>query len=92
MSNDNTTNDWTAREIGALWKKSGQNQKYLSGRLKLPGTDEEVDVVIFTNKYKKQENHPDFRVYLGSNSAKQEGGEANQVAEGQDEVVEEGIL
>ncbi len=90
MSNENTSNtsnDWQEREIGALWKRSGSNQKYLSGKLKLPDGSM-MDVVIFSNKYKNADNQPDFRVYKGTPSNSQQGSKP----EGQAEAVEEGIL
>ena len=32
MSDTNTSdNEWKERELGALWRRSGKNQKYLSG-------------------------------------------------------------
>jgi uncharacterized protein (DUF736 family) len=81
MSNENT-NEWAAREIGALWKKEGQNQKYLSGKLKLPEQlgGGECGVVVFTNRHKNQDNHPDFRVYLDSKSVNTDGSPAEQPA------------
>jgi uncharacterized protein (DUF736 family) len=90
MSNDNNTtnNDWSEREIGALWKRSGSNQKYLSGKLKMAdGSTQEV--VVFTNKYKNADNQPDFRVYKSAPNGQQQ---TQQQSGGQTEVVEEGIL
>lgn len=61
-------------EIGALWKKEGKSQKFLAGSLTLKNlTDEQIQnfvktkelpVVIFTNKFKQKDTHPDLRVYL----------------------------
>lgn len=53
-------------EIGALWKKTSSTQKYLTGVLNLVplGINKQINVVIFSNKFKKAENHPDLRVYL----------------------------
>jgi len=50
-------------DIGALWKKESRDgQKYLSGVVKLEdGTT--VRIVVFSNRYKKSENQPDFRIY-----------------------------
>jgi len=66
MDNTNNTNnnksEWSEREIGALWKRESANQKYLTGKLKIEGV--EKNVVIFSNKHKQKDNHPDFRVYL----------------------------
>ena len=65
MSEQNTPekeNEWAKREIGALWVKESPSQKYMSGHF----TDQDgnrVRVVIFTNKHKKKDTHPDYRVY-----------------------------
>ena len=54
MSDNNTEkqSDWSKRELGALWKNQGRNQTYLTGHMKLPGQDEPVKVVVFSNKNK----------------------------------------
>jgi len=66
-------NDWSKREIGALWKKDGPTQKYLSGYLTIDelGTKTKVNVVVFSNKNKSKDTAPDFRVYLSKDSTKQ---------------------
>ena len=67
---DNTENksEWQEREIGALWKQSGRNQKYLSGHI----NDEKV--VIFTNRGKTENpKAPDFRVYKSKPREEEEG-------------------
>lgn len=61
-------------EVGALWKKEGKSQKFLAGNLDFKNLSEEqwkeltrtkqIPVVIFTNKFKQNERHPDLRVYL----------------------------
>lgn len=67
MSDTNTdTNgktDWSKRELGALWKKKSATQTYLSGHLSFED-GERMNVIIFSNKNKKSENAPDFRVYV----------------------------
>lgn len=59
--------EWRNRELGALWVRAGKNQKYLSGQLKMetmPGVEETVKIVVFTNKNKeKNERAPDYVVY-----------------------------
>lgn len=67
--NSTSQSDWKKRELGALWRRDGKNQKYLSGILKFGefGTEQEVRVVVFTNKGKaKNEKAPDFIVYQES--------------------------
>ena len=62
----NKNTEWQNRELGALWKKHGKNQTYLSGFVKVGdfGVEREVRLVIFTNKNKsKNERAPDFVIY-----------------------------
>lgn len=67
MENNKSKTDWSKRDIGALWKREGKSQKYLSGYIKVDelGLEREVKVVIFSNKNKKDnQKAPDYRVYL----------------------------
>jgi uncharacterized protein (DUF736 family) len=61
-TNTNNKSEWAEREMGALWKRENSNQKYLTGKIKVDGV--EKNVVIFSNKHKQKDTHPDFRVYL----------------------------
>jgi hypothetical protein len=68
MSDNTQQTDWKERDIGALWQRQGKNQKYLSGHVRLKDSDGNVveqRVIVFTNKHKSADNHPDFRVYKG---------------------------
>jgi hypothetical protein len=59
-------NEWQERELGALWKKESTTQKYLSGHVKVDdgmGGEETLQLIIFANKHKQKDNHPDFRIY-----------------------------
>ena len=85
MSDQNQTDnktDWQKRELGALWVRDGKNQKYLSGHMKvetMPGVQETVKVVVFTNKNKeKNERAPDYVVYRSEDATPQS---VNKVAE-----------
>ncbi len=63
---EQSTSDWSKREMGALWRRQGKNQNYLSGYVKVGefGTEQEVRVVVFTNKgTAKNPKAPDFVVY-----------------------------
>jgi uncharacterized protein (DUF736 family) len=65
-------NDWDKREIGALWKREGKSQNYLSGHVKFSdefGAERKLDVMIFANKSKKKDTHPDFRIYFNDRPA-----------------------
>lgn len=65
-NNENNDSKWRSRELGALWKRQGRNQNYLTGTLRIGdfGVEKEVRVVIFTNKNKaKNERAPDFIIY-----------------------------
>lgn len=59
-------NEWKQRELGALWRRSGKSQKYLSGYIKVGNEleEKEVRLIVFTNKYKSEnEKAPDFVIY-----------------------------
>ena len=66
---------WRSRELGALWVRSGKNQKYLSGTINvetMPGVTEPVKVVVFTNKGReKNEKAPDYVVYRSEDTEAQ---------------------
>lgn len=86
-------NDWKKRELGALWRRDGKNQKYLSGILKFGefGTEQEIRVVVFTNKGKaKNEKAPDFIVY--QESKREEQPEENLEVSASEEVVADDSL
>ena len=62
---ESSANDWKEREMGALWKREGKNQRYLSGKITVGefGVEKTINIVIFVNKFKEKDNQPDFRVY-----------------------------
>tara|TARA_R100000008_G_C3555919_1_gene153191 strand:- start:268 stop:558 length:291 start_codon:yes stop_codon:yes gene_type:complete len=65
MSNTKES-EWKTRERGALWKKQGKNQNYLTGVIKsLDDMGQEVKnkVIVFANKNKTSDNAPDFIIY-----------------------------
>lgn len=70
MQNSNQSNgEWTKRDMGALWKREGKNQKYLSGYVKFDefGVEREIKIVVFSNKSKKDNaKAPDYRIYLST--------------------------
>lgn len=53
--------DWSKREIGALWKKSSPTQDFYSGKISVNGQN--FEIVCYTNKHKSADNHPDIRIY-----------------------------
>lgn len=64
MSNEaaNASSNKNQREeLGALWKKEGKNQTYLTGYITSNG--QKVKIVVFSSKNKKSENQPDYRIY-----------------------------
>tara|TARA_Y100000593_G_C4294482_1_gene329910 strand:- start:74 stop:391 length:318 start_codon:yes stop_codon:yes gene_type:complete len=90
MSNEkeNTENKWRSRELGALWKRQGRSQNYLTGMIKIGefGVEKEVRVVIFTNKNKdKNERAPDFIIYE-SEPPQADSAQASQATEQQSVV------
>tara|TARA_R110002020_G_scaffold309790_2_gene525695 strand:- start:1413 stop:1742 length:330 start_codon:yes stop_codon:yes gene_type:complete len=92
----NAESKWRSRELGALWKRQGRNQNYLTGKLKIGefGVEKEVQVVIFTNKNKdKNERAPDFIVYESEPAPESSGSEARttQASAPADTVVDEEV-
>ena len=74
MSNNTSDNEWKERELGALWRRSGKTQKYLSGYIKLGDEleEREVRLIVFSNKYKSEnEKAPDFVIYESAPAEKQ---------------------
>ena len=69
MSETNNKTDWSKRELGALWKKKSATQTYLTGHLSFED-GERINVVVFSNKNKKNENAPDFRIYVSATPVK----------------------
>tara|TARA_R100000808_G_scaffold4105_1_gene13662 strand:+ start:21610 stop:21906 length:297 start_codon:yes stop_codon:yes gene_type:complete len=92
MSEEQTNDSkWRQRELGALWKRQGRNQNYLTGTLRIGefGVEKEVKIVIFTNKNKaKNERAPDFIVYE-SEAPQSNSAEKAPVATASEEVNEE---
>lgn len=49
-------------EIGALWKRTGKTGEYFTGSIMLNG--QAYEIRAFKNDYKKQDKHPDLKVFL----------------------------
>jgi len=48
-------------ELGALWsKKTKEGDDYFSGLIKL--NEKALEIVVFKNKYKTADKHPDYRI------------------------------
>jgi len=46
--------------IGALWLQQGQNGTYMSGVVEIG--EQKHKIVVFKNRYKQEEKHPDYRI------------------------------
>jgi uncharacterized protein (DUF736 family) len=69
-----------------MWKRDGVNQKYLVGRLKMdkvPKDSDELNIVVFSNKNKAKDTHPDFRVYVSKSKEEREAESQASASEGQ---------
>jgi uncharacterized protein (DUF736 family) len=67
---NNTNNKNPLIELGVLWKrKSKSGEVYLTGKINLKsigGEDKDTNLLIFSNKNKTGDKHPDLRVYKGT--------------------------
>ena len=65
------------KKIGALWIKTGNSGKFMSGTLSLDETDpnQTVKVLVFKNGYKEEAKHPDYVVYIPSDQPTDGGGD-----------------
>jgi hypothetical protein len=74
MSNNNQNGD--RQRLGGLWKRESQNTgtKYLTGKITVDGQD--ISLVVFATKEKKNEKSPDYVVYLGQDRPAAQGNAA----------------
>jgi hypothetical protein len=81
--NENKESEWKNRERGALWKKQGKSQNYLTGVIKsLDDMGQEVKnkVIVFANKNKTSENAPDFIIYESKDMNQSDGASSGSPA------------
>lgn len=75
MSNNNTSE---RQRLGGLWKRESKSgNKYLTGKINVNGQD--VSLVVFATKEKRNEKSPDYVVYLSEDARPQQnsGGTSN---------------
>ena len=57
------------QSIGALWVKGEGGKKFMTGNVEING--EKYAIVVFKNTYKKEDKHPDYRIYAARERQKQ---------------------
>ena len=84
MAEQKPQNEWEKKELGVLWSrtKKDSTEKFLTGKINLKnyGFDRDVDVVIFKNKTKTKDTHPDLRIYFSEPRPQASAGAAPAVA------------
>ncbi len=71
MSNGGQSGQGDLIEIGALWRQESKDgMKYLRGTM-----GSKAKLLVFANKYKKEERHPDFLVYVQKKEKDQDQGQ-----------------
>jgi uncharacterized protein (DUF736 family) len=89
MSDNKTeTSKWGQREVGALWTKisKDKSQKYMTGHINT-SLEGKIDIVIFSNKEKKSDKSPDFRIYVSDRPQKQKETPTSKAAASEEEPV-----
>ena len=70
MSTSDKQNEWKEREIGALWKRVSKSGKstFCTGYITSDELGREVKqrVVMFANKGKQTDRHPDYIIYISN--------------------------
>ena len=87
---NNSTNKWSDREIGALWKREGKSsgRKYLAGHM-VNADGEKEKVVVFMNSNKTNDKAPDFRVYRSEELATATEGSSSETSESTEQQTED---
>jgi len=72
--------------IGGLWKNiSKNNNEYMAGSVEIDGKT--TKLIIFKNDYKKEDKHPDFKIFVrtpvGEQTENQAAAEVQTVVEPQ---------
>tara|TARA_Y100000004_G_scaffold181524_1_gene227292 strand:- start:1315 stop:1614 length:300 start_codon:yes stop_codon:yes gene_type:complete len=78
---ENKQSDWKEREVGALWKQSGNGKtSYCTGYITSDELGNKVRqrVIMFANKNKSNDKSPDFIIYISKN-LNEEGGSTQVV-------------
>ena len=101
MNDNKNENNWTRREVGALWTKlsKDKSQKYMTGHIQT-SLEGKIDIVIFSNKEKKTDKAPDFRIYLSekkndsvaSNANVKSGASQSRPKPQEESLEDEGVL
>ena len=66
------------KSIGALWvKESGKCGKYMTGQIDIEPASEMsegniIKLVVFKNTYKKEDKHPDYRIFISQPKQEEE--------------------
>jgi hypothetical protein len=50
------------KSIGGLWVKDSNKGKFFSGVIEIDG--KRTSIVVFKNKFKEEEKHPDYKIFL----------------------------
>lgn len=57
------------QKVGALWLKTGNNGKFMSGTITLgEGENATIRLLVFKNGYKEESKHPDYVIYTPEDS------------------------
>lgn len=53
------------KSIGALWQKQSKNgANYFSGSIEID--EKKISIVVFKNKFKEQDKHPDWKIFIST--------------------------
>ena len=63
-NNSESNNNWSKRELGALWLRQGKKQKYLTGYIESDDLEgEKKRIIVFKKLNKPNDRAPDYVIY-----------------------------
>lgn len=61
------------KSIGALWEKKSSKGTWFSGSIEVD--NKKISIVVFSNDFKKEDKHPDYKIYVSQPKKQEMAGE-----------------
>jgi len=82
--------DSQEQSIGALWSKQSKGgANYFSGSIEIEG--KKTQIVVFKNQFKKEEKHPDWKIFVSVPQGQQNKPEPEKQENAEPETASQGV-